>query len=301
MPLVVILSSHVAASRVGGGLGALILPAFSVDPVHVPTTLLGRHPGHGPPGGGAVPDALFAGMLAGVEARGLLPLADAILTGYFASVAQVEAAALFIDRVRAMPAGGISGRREVWVDPVLGDAPGGLYVPAEVALAIRDLLVPRADVLTPNLFELGWLLGQPTPGPGTVPAAARKLRDRCAPDARVLVTSARAEIDGEDCLGVLMVMPQTQGGAVTFAGLPPRHGDIPRGTGDCLVMCLLGHRLKDSAQAPPDPVGELSAAVGAVDAVISRALVWGADELPLAACQDVIRDPPLARRLALRP
>ena len=44
------------------------------------------------------------------------------------------------------------------VDPVLGDA-GRLYVAQETAEAIRDRLIPLADIATPNLFELGWLTG----------------------------------------------------------------------------------------------------------------------------------------------
>ena len=33
------------------------------------------------------------------------------------------------------------------MDPILGDEPKGLYIAQEAAEAIRDLLVPRADVL----------------------------------------------------------------------------------------------------------------------------------------------------------
>jgi pyridoxal/pyridoxine/pyridoxamine kinase len=52
MPLALILSSYVAASRVGGGGQQYALAAFGIDPVLVPTVVFGRHPGKGAPGGG---------------------------------------------------------------------------------------------------------------------------------------------------------------------------------------------------------------------------------------------------------
>jgi len=39
----------------------------------------------------------------------------------------------------------------------LGDAPGGLYVGANVADALMAHLIQRADYLTPNLWERGYL------------------------------------------------------------------------------------------------------------------------------------------------
>ena len=43
-------------------------------------------------------------------------------------------------------------------DPVMGDA-GGLYVPEPTAEAMRDLLMPLADIATPNRYELEWIVG----------------------------------------------------------------------------------------------------------------------------------------------
>ena len=40
----------------------------------------------------------------------------------------------------------------------MGDS-GGLYVPSETAAAMRDVLMPIADVATPNRFELEWMSG----------------------------------------------------------------------------------------------------------------------------------------------
>ena len=47
----------------------------------------------------------------------------------------------------------------VLVDPVIGDYKKGLYVSEETARAIRDWLIPLAQIITPNRFEAEVLLG----------------------------------------------------------------------------------------------------------------------------------------------
>lgn len=47
----------------------------------------------------------------------------------------------------------------VLVDPIIGDYKKGLYVSEETARAIREQLVPMAQIVTPNRFEAEVLLG----------------------------------------------------------------------------------------------------------------------------------------------
>ncbi len=47
----------------------------------------------------------------------------------------------------------------VLVDPVIGDHRKGLYVSEETARAIKDWLIPLAQIITPNRFEAEVLLG----------------------------------------------------------------------------------------------------------------------------------------------
>ena len=47
----------------------------------------------------------------------------------------------------------------VLLDPVIGDYKKGLFVSEETARAIRDMLVPMAQIITPNRFEAEVLLG----------------------------------------------------------------------------------------------------------------------------------------------
>ncbi|PXA86848.1 pyridoxine kinase, partial [Caulobacter sp. D4A] len=106
MPLALLISSHVAGSQVGATAQAAALTQFRIDTMVVPTVLYGRHPGWGVPGGAPVPIEVVEGMLDGLEANGLFGLTDLVITGYFASAAQVRAAARAIDAVRAAPRDG---------------------------------------------------------------------------------------------------------------------------------------------------------------------------------------------------
>ena len=51
----------------------------------------------------------------------------------------------------------------VLVDPVIGDYKKGLFVSEETARAIRDWLIPMAQIVTPNRFEAEVLLGAGEP------------------------------------------------------------------------------------------------------------------------------------------
>ena len=168
--MILILSSFVAASPVGGGAQALALAKMDVQSALAPTVLLGRHPGLGPPGGGAVDAAMFESLLGGIEADGVFLRTEAMVCGYFADPAQIAIAARTIDAVRAARPAAI-----IVVDPIMGDSIGGLYVKPEVARAIAVDLVPRADLAAPNAWELGRLTGTVVASPDDALAAAREL------------------------------------------------------------------------------------------------------------------------------
>ena len=79
---------------------------------------------------------------------------DAIYTGYLGSPRQVEIVSGFIERFRSQDS-------LIVVDPVLGDN-GRLYTNFNQAM-VEEMrhLITKADVITPNLTELFWLLDKP--------------------------------------------------------------------------------------------------------------------------------------------
>lgn len=270
MGRVLILSSFVAASRVGGSAQALALARLGFEPVLVPTVVFGRHPGHGAPGGSATSPEAFASMLEAVEAQRIFAGLEAVITGYFASARQAEIAAATLRRVIAAAPGA-----RIVVDPVMGDADKGLYVPEEVAQAIASELAPLAGVLTPNAWELGRLAGRPIDGPAAALAAARRMG--CA----VLVSS----IEGEGRVGAIYAGPE---GA--WRASHPLRPSAPRGAGDLLTAFFTAALANGQ---PPDAA--LGSAVSAMAAAVDAAA--GLDEFPIEALPTSLPEGPAPERL----
>ena len=160
----------------------------------------------------------------------------------------------------------------VLVDPVLGDAPGGLYVKYEVAEQVESRLVPLADWITPNLWELAFLADK------TIETAAQARDAARAFGKPALITSAPAR-EGE--IGLLYVDKEE---AVLFAH--PRFDNTPKGTGD-FVTASFGAGLVEGR----DPRDAAERAASAVYEVVAAAHAWKAPELPIVAVADRIVNP----------
>lgn len=274
MPLVLVISSYVAASRVGGGIAPYVLGPMKVDPVHIPTCLFGRHPGWGAPGGGMVAPETMAQMLEGVAANGLFSLVDAVVTGHFSHAEQVAVAAEAIAKVRAAPRGKAHDhapqRPIIIVDPVMGDEAPGLYVKPAVEEALAVRLVPEADVLAPNLWEFARLTGTDLGSLKTAEDVAAVARAR---GGRWLVSS----VPSPSGIGVLHV---GEGGAM-LAETAQVAGKVPNGTGDMLTLRFAGGLVSGFGDE-----GALADAMGATHEVIARTMEWRGTELNVAACSD---------------
>ena len=267
MPLALIISSHVAGSRVGASAQAAALVQFRIDSMIVPTVLYGRHPGWGIPGGAPAPIEVVEGMLDGIEANGLFGQTDMVITGYFASAAQVRAAARTIDAVRAAPREAVAGaaprKPTVIIDPTMGDAGKGLYVPAEVAEAIASDLIPRADVVACNAWELQRLTGTDSRDPHAAVRAGRLLNKP------TLVSSVHR---GNE-IGVVYVDRKE-----AWLAAHAKAERSPSGTGDLLTALYAASILEGQTISYG-----LARAVGGVAETVTAANIWNAPELPIVA------------------
>jgi pyridoxine kinase len=250
---VIAISSQVAAGPVGNSAIVPTLLAMGIAPVAIPTIVLSNHPGHGKPEGFAVPAEKLAAMLERLDALRFIREDAVVITGYFANIGQIEAVAAFIGRLP---------KAQYLCDPVLGDTPNGLYVPEDVACAIKETLLPLARVLTPNVFELGWLTGEHVHDRHSARAACRSL-----PGKSVVVTSLPEA-------GQLTTVLFEEGRSVSVTR--PLLSNVPNGTGD-LLSALLAARLA-LAQPLRSSIGF---AVAAVEHVIAASA--GTASLDLAS------------------
>jgi pyridoxine kinase len=267
MPVGLIISSFVSASRIGGGAQQYVLAAHRIDPVLAPTVLFGRSPATGAKGEVTSPEVLRR-MLGDIEADAVFGDLDLVITGYFTLPEQVEIAASLLERIRA----GAARQPVVVVDPIMGDAPQGLYVTEEVADAVATRLTPLADWITPNLWELGRLVGRPIT---TAEAAA----DACAElGQRALVTSTP---DGEKAIGLLFCDGDTR---LLFSH--PRLTRAPNGAGD-LVAASFGAGLVEGLA----PAAAAERAARAAAELVQAALEWRSTDLPIVALAERVVQP----------
>jgi pyridoxine kinase len=267
-PAVIVVTSHVARGSVGGRASVFTLERMGFPVWSLPTVTLSWHPGHGAPARLAADPKGFGAIAAGLEGSRFLPEVGGVLSGYFDTVEQIEATAVLVKAVKK------ANPRTIFLcDPVIGDS-GGLFRAEGIAAAIRDRLLPLADIATPNRHELAWLTGTQPLGTGTLVSAVRRLGPK-----EVVVTSAFAP---EGDIGTLLVAPNDVHLA-THAELP----NAPHGTGDVLAALYLARRLDGLP-----PAAALERAVAAVFRLVKLAAESGANELPLAAGQDALRAEP---------
>jgi pyridoxine kinase len=268
------ISSQVVRGSVGLSVIVPTLQKLGRDVWPIPTIVLSNHPGHRHAAGVATPPERILAIVDALDQNGWLSDIDAIITGYLPSVAHVEAAAQIVQRVRdARKNSDTQAPREplrYLCDPVLGDDPKGLYLAVDAATAIRDQLLPMADIATPNRFELSWLSGHPVQGEGDATIAARSLGVGC-----VVTTSVpgapSARLNVETLLNVETW--RTVSHSVSTERLP----NVPHGTGDLFSAAFLAMSITQLEPIPPQPMRALQAATD----LVARAIIasQGRDEL----------------------
>ena len=270
------MQSQVVGARVGNSVAAFAMERLGVRVFQLPTTLLGRRPDHGPPGGGPIPAETLTSLIEGLADDGAFGEIDAIVTGYIGDAEQIAVILDAVERIKA------ANPKALFVcDPVLGDE-GRVYVDGEIVDAVLNGLVPHADWLTPNAYELGMLAGREIDGLQAARDAARRIGKP------IVVSSVRTAIG----IGNLYSAPKVEWFCET-ARLPR----APKGTGDLLSSLFVARRLRGEA-----PAVALEAATGAVYDVIVRSLAAESEDLVLPAAQDVLEEPvtwPLARPLEM--
>ncbi len=273
------LSSQVAMGHVGNSATAFALRRLGHVVWDVPTTVLSFHPGHGRPEGKALECGCVAAIMRAVVNRAR---PDVVFSGYLADATNGEMLARQLDRLRE------DGPCRYVLDPVIGDTHTGRYVSQDVAMAIRDTLMPRADIVLPNRFELGVLAGMPTETEREVTEAARHLLT-LGPGA-VICTSAPGPAKADDAARHkveqvhAMVFQQESAHRVSMAAIP----DAPHGTGDLFAGVFMARMLDGM---PLQHAAALAAA--AVHAVIGWSRALGDSDLALVAAQSSLLDPPL--------
>ncbi len=255
---VIVISSHVARGSVGNRAAVFALETLGFPVWAVPTVILPWHPGHGRATRIVPPTEQFAALMGDLARAPWLGEVGAVLSGYLGEAGQADAVASLVRAVKA------KNPAALYVcDPVMGDS-GGLYVPEATAVALRDRLMPLADIATPNRYELEWMAGAKLPDLCSTVEAAR-----AAAPPTMLVTSAPVTL--ANGTGNILV----HDGEALLA----EHGIVerpPNGLGDLTAAVYLARILSGRP-----PAEALRTTTAAVYEILAHTAARGGDELQL--------------------
>ena len=211
------IQSQVVHGHVGNSAAIFPLQACGIEVAAVPTALLSNHPHYSSIRGGVLNAEFVRDLLAGVEERGLVDSCKVLISGYLGSPAIAAVVIDFVRRARAR-----NPKLLYLCDPVMGDADLGFYVDEELRALFCEGLVPLADIITPNHFELQHLAGRAPATVEGIVAAARGLGP-----STVAVTGVQLQDASSGTIQTLAIEPRAAWMVST-----PRLSRRPSGTGD---------------------------------------------------------------------
>lgn len=268
---VISIQSQVVHGHVGNSAAVLPMQARGLEVAAVPTTLLSNSPHFETMRGRVLEPELVGDLLRGVEERGLIEMSRYIISGYLGSRANGEVVAAFVKRARML------NPDIIYIcDPVMGDSNLGVFVADQVVECMLDQLVPLADLLTPNQFEVGLIAScQPASWQELETAAAKIQAVR---GARLVVTGCALPDTPDGSLENVVFEGQTRTRLTS-----PRLPIVPVGTGDLFTGLLTANLAHDSTliEAARD-------AAAIVLDVLERTIAAGEHEMQLASVIDAL-------------
>jgi len=151
------IQSHVVYGYAGNTAAVFPMQRLGREVWAINTVEFSNHTGYGSWKGKVLGGELAEELVAGLETRGVLPQCEAVLSGYMGDAAVGRAITGAVKKVRAA-----APRAMYCCDPVMGDVGRGFYVKPDIPDIFRNELVPLADIITPNQFELEALTGLET-------------------------------------------------------------------------------------------------------------------------------------------
>ena len=268
------IQSAVAYGHVGNSAAVFPLQRIGVEVLPVYTVNFSNHTGYGAWRGPLIAPDDVRDVILGIEERGVFPQIDAVLSGYQGGEGIGDVILDAVARVKAANPHAIYA-----CDPVMGNAKSGCFVAPAIPVLLRERVVPAADLITPNQFELGYLTGtEPDSLESTLAAAdaARAMGPRT-----VLVTSVERP---EREPGTIEMLVVTDAGAwIVRTPLIPMKAN---GSGDVTAALFTAHfvRTGDAADA-------LARTVSSVFDLLQCTHESGERELQLVESQEFYANP----------
>lgn len=269
------IQSSVAFGHVGNSAAVFPLQRLGIEAWAVNTVHFSNHTGYGAWRGPLLSADDLREVVQGVEERGALARVAAVLSGYQGAEEVGQVVLDTVARARELNPDAV-----YCCDPVMGDVGRGMFVRPGIPEFMRDRVVPRADVITPNHFELDFLAGTTSRTTSEVLAAVDEVRGRGP--RTVLVTSVLTDETPADHVDLVAV--DDTGAWTTRTPLLPIS---PNGCGDVTAAVFLAHLLTTGSTQTA-----LQRVTATAYGILEATLAAGTREIQLVAAQDVIADPP---------
>lgn len=270
------IQSAVAYGHVGNSAAVFPLQRIGVEVLPVYTVNFSNHTGYGAWRGPLIAPDDVAAVIQGIEDRGVFPEIDVILSGYQGGEGIADVIIDAVARVKKANPDAVYA-----CDPVMGNAKSGCFVAPAIPVLLRERVVPVADILTPNQFELGFLTDTE---PGSIDStleSADMLRARGP--RTVLITSVERPDPEPDTIEMMVV--DDAGAWIVQTPLIPMKAN---GSGDVTAALFTAHyrRTGDAADA-------LARTASSVFDLLSNTYESGSRELRLIESQEAYAHPRL--------
>ncbi|GAA2014658.1 pyridoxal kinase PdxY [Microbacterium ulmi] len=233
------IQSAVAYGHVGNSAAVFPLQRIGVEVLPIYTVAFSNHTGYGAWRGPLIAPSDVADVITGIEERGVFPQIDVVLSGYQGGEGIGDVIIDAVARVKAANPDAVYA-----CDPVMGNARSGCFVAPAIPVLLRERVVPVADIITPNQFELGFLTGTE---PGSIESTLESVEAARAMGPRtVLVTSVERPDREEGTIEMLAV--DDAGAWIVQTPLLPLKAN---GSGDVTAALFTAHyrRTGDAADA----------------------------------------------------
>ncbi|XP_066596757.1 pyridoxal kinase-like isoform X2 [Prorops nasuta] len=227
-PRVLSIQSHVVSGYVGNKSATfpLQLLGFEVDAIN--SVQLSNHTGYKVFKGQVLDDSDLENLVTGLSENNLDNYTH-LLTGYIGSVSFLKRVASLVNDLKA------KNPNLIYVcDPVMGDN-GKMYVPEELTDIFKNEIVPLADILTPNYFELELLTGRKTDSIEELLKGVKELHEK-GPEI-IAISSTKVLDQNDKLMGIVSSVKDESILKIDIPLIPVSY----TGSGDLFAALFLAH------------------------------------------------------------
>ncbi|WP_337026621.1 pyridoxal kinase PdxY [Microbacterium sp. LB16] len=270
------IQSAVAYGHVGNSAAVFPLQRIGVDVLPVYTVNFSNHTGYGAWRGPLIAPDDVRDVITGIEERGVFGQIDAILSGYQGGEGIGDVIIDAVARVKS------ANPKAVYAcDPVMGNAKSGCFVAPAIPVLLRERVVPVADIITPNQFELGFLTDTE---PDTLESTLASVDLARAMGPRTVLVTSVERPDREEGTIEMLAADDERAWIVQTPHLPMK----ANGSGDVTAALFTAHYVETGSAKTA-----LERTASSVYDLLKATLESGERELQLVEAQEFYANPQL--------